>query len=127
MALTDKLGSRAMIRAVDTGTLAPKTTIGPIDQAKTDYLKITGNGAEIAGAVVTRKATIQATNDDATVINVHLELAGKGAGVVLLPQIATASLPAAAAGNKGGIVYDSTTNTLKVSNGSAWVTVGTQI
>lgn len=38
-----------------------------------------------------------------------------------LPEIATASLPAAAAGNEGGIVYDATTNSVKVSNGSAWV------
>ena len=30
-----------------------------------------------------------------------------------LPSIATGSLPAAAAANEGGVVYDSTTNTVK--------------
>lgn len=41
-----------------------------------------------------------------------------------LPQVATASLPSAAAANEGGLVYDDTTNTVKFSNGSAWANVG---
>lgn len=37
-----------------------------------------------------------------------------------IPQIAGASLPAAAAANKGMIVYNTTTNKLNFSTGSAW-------
>lgn len=40
-----------------------------------------------------------------------------------LPEVATGSLEAAAAGNEGGIVYDSTTNTVKFSDGSSWANV----
>lgn len=40
-----------------------------------------------------------------------------------LYQVATASIPAAAAGNKGYILYDSTLNKLKFSTGSAWETI----
>lgn len=40
-----------------------------------------------------------------------------------LPEIATAALATAAAGNEGGIVYDATTNTVKYSDGSAWATI----
>lgn len=38
------------------------------------------------------------------------------------PQIATASLPDAS-GVEGMIVYDTTANKLKVSNGTAWETI----
>lgn len=41
-------------------------------------------------------------------------------GAFYPPKYATSALPAAA-GVEGGIVYDTTTNTLKFSNGSAWV------
>src|SRR3990167_511300 len=41
-----------------------------------------------------------------------------------IPAIATASLPAAADW-KRGLVYDSTTNTLKFSNGSSWLVIAT--
>jgi hypothetical protein len=43
----------------------------------------------------------------------------------MLPQIATTSIPTAASGNAGGIVYDSTSNTVKFSNGSSWGNVST--
>jgi len=39
-----------------------------------------------------------------------------------IPQIATASLPTAS-GVEGMIVYDTTTNKLVVSNGTAWETI----
>jgi len=39
-----------------------------------------------------------------------------------VPQIATASLPTAS-GVEGMIVYDTTTNKLVVSNGTAWETI----
>lgn len=118
-ALTDKLGSRAMIRAVDTGTLAPKTTIGPIDQAKTDYLKITGNGATLATGH--RTVDIAATNDDASVANVSMRLQPKGAGLVIHPSLPTASIPAWAAWMQGAIVYDSTLNKFYGATNAAWV------
>jgi len=40
-----------------------------------------------------------------------------------LASYATGSLPAAGAGNEGWIVYDSTTKTVKWSNGTAWATI----
>jgi len=40
-------------------------------------------------------------------------------GVLKIPSYATADLPSATA-NEGSIVYDTTTNTLKYSNGTAW-------
>ena len=123
MAITNKIGSQAILRLTDAQVLNQRLSTGQEDLSLTDYLGITANDTAVTAAVVTRKVTLRATNDDATVIDVHLALAGKGAGVVLLPQIATASLPTAAAGNKGGIVYDSTTNTIKWSNGSAWATI----
>lgn len=43
---------------------------------------------------------------------------------VQLPEVANASLPTAAAGNEGGIVYDSTNNKVYFSNGSAWAAIG---
>jgi len=46
-----------------------------------------------------------------------------GAQYSQIPLVATASLVAAAAGNEGGIVYDSTSNTLKFSDGSSWANV----
>lgn len=42
-----------------------------------------------------------------------------------LPEISTTYLTTAAAGNEGAIVYDSTTNTVKYSNGSAWAAIAT--
>lgn len=41
-----------------------------------------------------------------------------------LPSIATASLEVAASGNEGGIVYDSTANIVKFSDGANWAAVG---
>jgi hypothetical protein len=46
-----------------------------------------------------------------------------GATLFRVPMIATASLPAAAAGNEGMIVYDTTANKLKMSTGAAWETI----
>jgi hypothetical protein len=43
--------------------------------------------------------------------------------IVGVGKIATGSLPAPAAGNEGFIVYDSTTNTVKYSDGSAWANI----
>lgn len=40
-----------------------------------------------------------------------------------LPMVATADLPTAAAANESGILYDSTTNTVKASNGSSWANI----
>lgn len=40
-------------------------------------------------------------------------------GVLKIPSYVTASLPDATK-NEGAIVYDTTTNTLKYSNGTAW-------
>jgi hypothetical protein len=37
-----------------------------------------------------------------------------------VPMFATADIPAAAAGNEGMIVYDTTANKLKMSTGAAW-------
>lgn len=42
-----------------------------------------------------------------------------------LAKIITSSLPAAAAGNEGYIVYDDTTNTVKFSDGSTWANIST--
>lgn len=50
---------------------------------------------------------------------------GGGHGYGLrLANVPFTSLPAAAAGNSGGIVYDATSNILRYSNGSAWSTIG---
>jgi hypothetical protein len=46
-----------------------------------------------------------------------------GATLFRVPMFATADIPAAAAGNEGMIVYDTTTNKLKVSDGSDWETI----
>ena len=40
---------------------------------------------------------------------------------LLLPRIATASLPAATAANAGMLVFDTTSGTVKYSDGSQWV------
>ncbi len=40
---------------------------------------------------------------------------------LLLPRIATASLPAATEGNAGMLVFDTTSGTVKYSDGSQWV------
>jgi hypothetical protein len=42
---------------------------------------------------------------------------------VELPQMTTASIPTAAASNKGYLIYDTTLNKLKFSTGSAWETI----
>jgi hypothetical protein len=44
-------------------------------------------------------------------------------GYVKLPQMTTAAIPAAAASNKGYLIYDTTANKLKFSTGSAWETI----
>lgn len=46
-----------------------------------------------------------------------------GAKTILLGQFATGSLPTAA-DREGGIVYDSTTNTVKFCDGSSWANIG---
>lgn len=43
--------------------------------------------------------------------------------VVRLPNIALASLPAAAAGNEGALAYDTTNSTLQLSDGAVWSTL----
>lgn len=45
------------------------------------------------------------------------------ANLLYLGKLATGSIPAAAAGNEGALVYDSTLKKLKFSTGSAWETV----
>jgi hypothetical protein len=44
-------------------------------------------------------------------------------GIMTLGNIPTVSLPTAAAAGAGAIVYDSTINKLKFSNGTSWETV----
>ena len=44
---------------------------------------------------------------------------------LLIPKFATADIPVAAAGNKGMLVYDETTDVLKISTGAAWLTITT--
>lgn len=44
---------------------------------------------------------------------------------IQFPQIATASLETPASTNEGGLVYDSTTNTLKFSDGASWTALST--
>jgi len=47
-----------------------------------------------------------------------------GVSSVKLPNVATASLPAAAAANEGNIVYDETTSSIKFSDGASWAAIG---
>ncbi|NLG50009.1 MAG: hypothetical protein GX552_07865 [Chloroflexi bacterium] len=42
---------------------------------------------------------------------------------LIIPHFATADIPEAAAANEGMLVYDTTLNVLKVSNGVAWLTI----
>lgn len=57
--------------------------------------------------------TAQPENSEYTNGNLYLHL----------PEVATASLPAGAAGNEGAIVYDATTDTVKYSDGTAWANI----
>jgi hypothetical protein len=47
--------------------------------------------------------------------------------ILRLIKLSTISLPAPNADNEGAIVYDSTTQTLKVSNGAAWTSAGSSL
>jgi hypothetical protein len=49
---------------------------------------------------------------------------GADATLIYLYKYATGSIPAASAGNEGALVYDTTLNTVKVSDGSTWEEVG---
>jgi hypothetical protein len=71
--------------------------------------------------ISTEKVDIEAAGDLTLAAGATLDAKLASAGFYP-PQIATASLPAAA-GVKGMIVYDTTANKLKVSNGSAWETI----
>lgn len=44
--------------------------------------------------------------------------------VLRLDRLAFVSFPAAAALNEGGLLYDTTTNTARVSNGTSWIQLG---
>ena len=44
--------------------------------------------------------------------------------ILRLVKIATGSLPAASSDNKGALAYDSTTDSVKFSNGTSWTTTG---
>jgi hypothetical protein len=56
-----------------------------------------------------------------------LDVVGQGvfSDILGLPKIATASLPTAAAGNEGYLVYDDTLKTVRISNGTSWLIPGT--
>ncbi|NLG27000.1 MAG: hypothetical protein GX557_03765 [Chloroflexi bacterium] len=71
--------------------------------------------------ISTEKVNIEAAGDLTLQSGASLD-ARDGTAGFYPPQIATASLPAAA-GVKGMLVYDTTANKLKVSNGSAWETI----
>jgi len=71
--------------------------------------------------VSTEKVTIDASGDITFAAAASLDAKLATAGFYP-PQIATASLPTAS-GVKGMVVYDTTANKLKVSNGTAWETI----
>lgn len=61
-------------------------------------------------------------------VNASLPKDGSGAMTAPLPlqEVATADLPAAA-DHEGDVVYDTTTNTVKFSNGTSWVDLDAEI
>lgn len=79
-------------------------------EVRTEKLTVEASGAVTLGAASTVTAGALAAVD-------------LSAGYLEVPQIAGASLPAAAAGNKGYLVYNTTTNKLNFSTGSAWEAV----
>lgn len=61
------------------------------------------------------------TNADVSLAKIDITQTPRSTHLYLqLPEVATASLQAAAAANEGGVVYDATTNTVKFSDGSSW-------
>jgi len=61
----------------------------------------------------------------ATRLNLALVLDGteRMTAPLMLASYATGDLPAATADNEGSIVYDTTTNTVKFSNGAVWANI----
>lgn len=62
--------------------------------------------------------------EDDPCTNVSYASATPGQRFLQLPEVPTASLPAAAAGNEGAVVYNSTTNTVQASDGASWADIG---
>lgn len=71
--------------------------------------------------ISTERVNIEAAGDLTLQAGATLD-AKLGTAGFFPPQIATASLPAAA-GVEGMVVYDTTDNKLKVSNGTSWETI----
>ena len=113
-----------------------EATAGAVAVAASQYFRIGGlSGDAVMGGDGATYVTV------GTSANRDLRLyAGGGAGqrvtigqgdgmmtlesiLLRLARIATGSIPAAAAGNEGAIIYDSTLKKLKFSTGSAWETV----
>lgn len=126
MAKTLILDAQGIVRAVDSETLKPLTATGLEDFTKTDYLKVTGNGATLATGH--RTVDLAASNDDASVSNVSLRLQTKGAGLTFPCKVfaATADIPAWAAWMEGALIFDAEAHKLKVATNAAWVVAGTQ-
>jgi len=125
MAETFNLDPNQILRVLDNETYAPVLTTGRPDQDSIDTLIVTGNAAATVGATepgTERTVTLTAGCGASAVIDVSLSLQGKGSGVVLLPIIATASLPAGTA-YEGAIAYDATLNKLTVMVGGGWEAV----
>ena len=125
MAKTNYADPQGIIRATDTEMNKNlSASYGREDLAKSDYLKVTGNGATLATGV--RTVDIKATNDDDTVApSVCLRLQAKGtSGLLFIPQLAAS--PAWAAWMEGAIYYNTTDRKVYVATNAAWVVVGTQ-
>ena len=119
----------AIVRTVDSGTLRPRLATGREDTTKTDYIRITANGAAVNAT--DRNITISAQNDDAasTATNVHLTLGGKGKSLVYLPLYAqVADLPTNAAAYYGSLAVVNVTGVYKlyISTTAGWTVVGAQ-
>lgn len=118
------LDKDAIVRVIDTATLAPALATGREDQSKTDYLKITANGAALATNI--RSVTLTASNDDATVVGAVPVIAAQGGLHGVIVPSATAN-PTWAAWMKGMLLYNNTDNKLYIATNAAWVVVGTQV
>lgn len=111
MSVTSKVDPNAIIRATDTQTLAPTTTTGAADHAKTDYIEVGGNASSSVSTL-----TVEAKNDNVT--NVNIEVKGKGTGAMILGLTTQSASPI-----EGMLIYNSATNKLNFYNGSAWEVV----
>lgn len=80
-------------------------------------------------AIRNQNVIVRALRDMLTLRKINLEDNPQSIGIsganryLQLPKTATDDLPAAAAGNKGAIVYDATTNSVKRSDGTDWANV----